>query len=67
MQKGKVKDYDSSRGFGSIIDFATGQCLTVYANYVNLKAGETLNKGQEVVYEIEHKRNENWAVNVKIA
>ena len=67
MSKGKVRDYDSSRGCGSIVDLATGQHLTVYANYVTLKEGETLNQGQEVTYDIENKRSENWAINVKIS
>ena len=66
MSKGKVMDYDSNRGCGNIVDFDTGQHLTVYANYITFKDGETLNKGQEVSYEIENKRNEFWAINVKI-
>ena len=64
MAKGKVKEYDSNRGCGIIIDFDTGQLLTVYANYISLRIGETLKKDQNVEYEIENKRNENWAINV---
>lgn len=66
MPKGTVKEYDPNRGYGSIVDFDTGQQFTVYANYINLRKGETLEKGQEVVYEIESNRHRNQAVNVRI-
>ena len=66
MPKGTVKEYDSTRGYGVIIDLGTGQELTVYANYTNLKKGETLNVDQNVEYEIENNRPRNWAVNVKV-
>ncbi len=66
MSKGKVKTYDSNRGYGGILDFETGLLLTVYANYVLLAKGEFLQEGQDVEYQIENKRNENWAINVKV-
>ena len=66
MLKGKVKKYDSERGCGIIVDTDSGRQLTVYANDVKLKAGEALNSGIDVTYEIEMKRHENWAVNVEI-
>ena len=66
MLKGKVKEYDSSRGCGIIVNIDSGQQVTVYANNINFKDGETLNEGQEVTYDIEKKRHENWAVNIEI-
>ena len=66
MSKGKIKEYNQERGFGAIIDLETGQEFAVYANYLLLKAGEVLKKGQEVEYEIENQRNEKWAVNVRV-
>lgn len=66
MSKGKVKGYNPDRGYGVIVDSEKGQQLTVYANYIDLKEGEILQEGQEVEYEIENKRKENWAVNVRI-
>lgn len=62
MSKGKVKEYDPSRGCGIIVDANTGIQLTVYGNYIRLKQGEFLQKEQEVEYEIE---NRIWAVNVR--
>ena len=66
MSKGKVKEYDPNRGCGVIVDSDTGHQLTVYANYIRLKEGETLKKDHEVEYEIENTRHQNWAVNVRI-
>ena len=66
MPKGKVKEYDPDRGCGVIIDFNTGQQITVYANYLDLKKGEVLKGGQEVEYEVENNRHSNSAINVRI-
>ena len=66
MSKGKVKEYNQSRGCGVIFDLGTGQELIVYANYISLEKGETLKAGQDVEYDIENKRNDIWAINVKV-
>jgi cold shock CspA family protein len=66
MFKGKVKEYDSSRGCGVIVDYQSGQHLTVYANYIDLKKDEILKAGQEVEFDIENNRHRNWAINVTI-
>lgn len=66
MSKGKVKEYDLNRGCGIIIDFDTGQNLTVYANYLDLKDGETLKVGQEVEYKKENNRHRQWLIDVRI-
>lgn len=67
MPKGKVKEYNSSRGYGIIIDSDTNRQHTVYANNIILKKGEVLNENQEVSFEIEHHRNDDWAVDVRIS
>jgi cold shock CspA family protein len=67
MSKGRVKGYFPLRGFGSIVDSATGHKLIVYANYVSLLKGVILKEGQEVEYEIEKQRNESWAINVRFS
>ncbi|MDE2027613.1 MAG: cold shock domain-containing protein [Candidatus Omnitrophica bacterium] len=66
MFKGTVKDYNTDRGYGTIIDSATGQNLTVYANFIEFQKGQILKAGQEVEFEIEYQRHENWAVHVRI-
>ena len=66
MAKGKVKDYDTNRGYGRIIDSSTGEALTVYANSIDSETGQALKEGQSVEYEIEYHRGENWAVYVRI-
>lgn len=66
MPKGKVKEYNPDHGDGIIVDSQSGQRFVVYANYVCMKQKEFLREGQDVEYEIEHNRNQDWAVNVKI-
>ncbi len=66
MSKGKIKEYDASRGCGVIVDAETGQQFTVYANYIILKVGEILQIGQAVEYTVENNRHRNLAVNVRI-
>ncbi len=67
MPKGKVKEYNSGRGYGTIIDSDTNRQLSVYANKKKKKKGEVLNENQEVNFEIEHHRNDDWAVDVRIS
>ncbi len=66
MSKGKVQEYSSARGSGIIVDVETGQEFIVYANYVYLKSVEELKQGQEVEFEIENRRGDVWAINVRI-
>ncbi len=66
MSTGKIKEYDSRQGFGTIIDSQSGKELTVYANYVSLKLGESLKQEQEVEYDIKYDRHQSWAVNVRV-
>ncbi|MDE1920062.1 MAG: cold shock domain-containing protein [Candidatus Omnitrophica bacterium] len=66
MSKGTVKEYNSDRGYGTIIDSATGQDLTVYANFIEFQKGQILKVGQEVEFDIEYQRSVNWAVHVRI-
>ena len=66
MSKGKVKEYYPNQGYGSIVDTDSGQILSVYANYIHFQKEDTFNVGQEVEYDIEYQRNENWAVNVRV-
>ena len=67
MSIGRVKEYDPERGCGSIMDDGSGQKLTVYANYLRLIKGDILKAGNEVEYDIEMKRSERWAVNVRFS
>jgi len=65
MHKGKIKEYSSNRGYGSVIDSNSGEQFTVFANYTDLKEGQVLKEGQDVEYEIEYQRGGNWAVHVR--
>lgn len=63
---GTVREYDTPRGFGVIVDSETGNCFTVYANYTSLKEGEHLRAGQAVEFDAENFNNNKWAINVKV-
>lgn len=66
MLVGKVKEYDSNRGYGIIQETSSGTQFVVYANYVNIKKGETLKVGQNVEFDPQDNRSETWAVNVRV-
>jgi len=67
MSIGRVAGYFPLRGFGSIVDSDTGHKLVVYANYLHLLKGVILKEGQEVEFDIEKQRNEDWAINVRFS
>ncbi|MCA9402849.1 MAG: cold shock domain-containing protein [Candidatus Omnitrophica bacterium] len=66
MPRGKVQEYHTERGHGTILDFGSNQPITVYANYVQLKPGQNLKEGMEVEYEILNNRSSYLAINVTI-
>ena len=66
MPTGTIKEYDSHRGFGTITASDTNEELTVYANYITLNVGETMNLDQKVEFDIENNKHGNWAINVRI-
>ncbi len=60
--KGKVKMYDSSRGFG----FITGEDgKDVYVHSTSVEGGATLSVGDSVEYEVEQGQRGPRAKNVK--
>lgn len=66
MAKGRVKEYDPDRGFGTIIDDDGSKEHIVYANSITLKPGEIFKKGEMVEFRIDGHRHRDWAVNVRI-
>lgn len=63
MSLGKVKEYDSIRGRGIIVEDSGGNEFVVYADYIDIKNGESLKAGQNVEFD---SRSEVWAINVKV-
>ena len=63
MQTGKVKFFNESKGFGSIVNDETGKDIFVHAS--GLK-GEGLKEGDRVSYEEEDGRKGKLATNVVI-
>ena len=63
MKKGKVKFFNSTKGFGFIKDEQTGQDIFVHVTGLT----EDIREGDDVVFEVtEGKRGLN-AINVKLA
>jgi len=63
MLKGKVKWFNSSKGFG-FIERENGEDLFVHSSSINVDGYRTLTDGQEVEFEIETNAKGPVAVNV---
>ena len=66
MATGTVKWFSVQKGFGFIVNSATGKDVFVHISAVE-KAGLTkLSEGQEIEFEIEENRGKATAVNLKV-
>ena len=66
MATGIVKWFNSQKGFGFILDTATGKDVFVHISAVE-KAGLTkLNEGQQIEFELEGNRGKASAVNLRL-
>ena len=66
MATGTVKWFNSQKGFGFILDTATGKDVFVHISAVE-KAGLTkLNEGQQIEFELEGNRGKVSAVNLRL-
>ena len=61
MQKGKVKFYNESKGFGFINDLNSGEDIFVHSSGLQDNIGE----GDEVTFEVKQGKKGLNAVNVK--
>jgi CspA family cold shock protein len=63
MYKGKVKFFNSTKGFGFICDSNTGKDIFVHSSGLR----EDIREGDEVTFEVEDGKKGPNAVEVKIA
>ncbi|MFI5219214.1 MAG: cold-shock protein [Bacteroidia bacterium] len=63
MKKGKVKFYNSLKGFGFILDHETGQDIFVHSSGITTN----INEGDEVEFEVTQGKKGLNATNVKLA
>ncbi len=63
MKKGKVKFFNSTKGFGFIKDDQTGQDIFVHVTGLT----EDIREGDEVVFEVTEGKKGLNAINVKLA
>ena len=61
--QGKVKFFNSSKGYGFIVDDETGDDVFVYVTSLN---GLKINEGDKVEYEIEEGERGKTASNIQL-
>jgi cold shock CspA family protein len=66
MAKGLVKEYNSDRGYGIIIDCRTGWQHMIYARQLKLLKGQILKMGQLIEFDITGLSEEKDIVNVRV-
>ena len=64
MNKGTVKWFNNLKGFGFIIDEATGKDIFVHFSGLNMDGFKTLEEGQTVEFEVINSEKGPQAVNV---
>jgi len=65
-QTGRVKWFNSQKGFGFIVPDNGGKDLFVHFSAIQSSGYKTLKEGQKVEYEIEQTEKGDKAVNVKV-
>jgi CspA family cold shock protein len=67
MAIGKVKWFDSRKGFGFIQPEAGGKDVFVHISAVERSGMDTLNEGQRLSYEVAEQKGKPAAINLKSA
>ena len=66
MQKGTVKWFDTTRGYGLIQPDGGGRDVFVHISAVEAAGLRSLNEGQKVSFEVKSDRGKSSAVNLQI-
>ena len=67
MNKGTVKWFNSTKGFGFITNSETGEDVFVHFSGIVAEGFKTLEEGQSVTFDIEQGEKGSQAVNVTVA
>jgi CspA family cold shock protein len=67
MQKGTVKWFDATRGYGFIQPAGGGRDVFVHISAVEAAGLRTLNEGQQVAFELKTDRGKTSAVNLQVS
>jgi cold shock protein len=66
MQKGTVKWFDTTRGYGFIQPDGGGRDVFVHISAVEAAGLRSLNEGQKISFEVKSDRGKSSAVNLQI-
>jgi cold shock protein len=66
MQKGTVKWFDTTRGYGFIQPDGGGRDVFVHISAVEAAGLHSLNEGQKVSFEVKSDRGKSSAVNLQV-
>jgi cold shock protein len=66
MQKGTVKWFDTTRGYGFIQPDSGGRDVFVHISAVEAAGLRSLNEGQKVSFEVKSDRGKSSAVNLQV-
>jgi len=66
MNKGTVKWFNSTKGYGFITNEADGQEVFVHFSGINARGYKTLEEGQNVTFDLEQGQKGLQAVNVVV-
>jgi CspA family cold shock protein len=66
MQKGTVKWFDTTRGYGFIQPDGGGRDVFVHISAVEAAGLRSLNEGQKVSFEVKSDRGKSSAVNLQV-
>ena len=67
MEKGTVKWFDTTRGYGFIQPASGGRDVFVHISAVEAAGLRTLNENQQVSYELKSDRGKTSAVNLQVS
>ena len=67
MEKGTVKWFDTTRGYGFIQPASGGRDVFVHISAVEAAGLRTLNENQQVSYEMKSDRGKTSAVNLQVS
>ena len=64
MSSGKIKWFNSTKGYGFIVDYENSKDVFVHISAMKSAGIESLDEGDEVTYEVEENNGKTNAINL---